>query len=57
MEKKKRCPICKKEKEEEIVDVCNAGYEYIIDLIKKDHPDWLEKDGSCPNCIDYYKKL
>ena len=29
--------------------------EHIIDLIKTDHPDWVENDGICKKCVEYYQ--
>ena len=31
--------------------------EYLIKLIEKDHPQWRHKDPTCPECIEYYRKL
>lgn len=30
--------------------------QHIVDVIKKDHPDWASQDGSCPRCMDFYRK-
>lgn len=30
---------------------------YIMEQIKKAHPKWVEKDGACPKCWEYYRKL
>ena len=57
MDKMKFRNVCGKSSKEEIVDVCTTAYDYIIEQIKKDHPEWVEKDGACPKCIEYYKKL
>ncbi len=57
MENKKKCPVCNKDLEESVVDVCCSAYEYIIERIKKDHPEWVEKDGACPKCVEQYKKI
>lgn len=57
MKNKKICPVCKKEIDEHVIDVCRESYQFIIDRIKQEHPDWVEKDGACPKCVDYYKKL
>ena len=29
--------------------------KHIVDLVKHDHPDWVEKDGLCQKCLEYYK--
>ena len=57
MEKKKYCPVCKKEMDEKSADICGMAYSYVIKRIKDDHPGWVEKDGACPKCLEYYKKL
>lgn len=57
MKNKKICPVCKKETDEHVIDVCRESYKFIIDRIKQEHPDWVEKDGACPKCVDYYKGL
>jgi len=30
--------------------------KHIVDIIKRHHPDWVEKSGVCPRCLDYFKK-
>jgi hypothetical protein len=30
--------------------------KHIVDIIKKDHADWVEDSGICPRCYNYYKK-
>lgn len=57
MAKMKFCKVCGRYTKEEIADVCTTAYEYIIERIKKDHPEWVEKDGACPKCLEYYKRL
>ena len=29
--------------------------KHIVDLIKVDHPDWIEQGGICKKCIQYYE--
>jgi hypothetical protein len=31
--------------------------EYLLNLVKKDHPRWREQDSVCRECIEYYRKL
>jgi len=31
------------------------GDKHVIELIKFDHPEWVEKNGLCQKCIEYYK--
>ena len=52
-----KCQIC-----DRTVDESNAlthikAEEYLLNLIKKDHPEWKETHGACPECINYYREL
>ena len=29
----------------------------VIEMIKKSNADWVEADGACPKCAEYYAKL
>lgn len=55
--KKYRCHICGRL----IHQSCSLEHakaeEYLLSLIKKDHPKWRQGDPTCPECIDYYRKL
>ena len=50
------CPLCQKKINRDLL-LFNAHTEqHILDVIKKDHPDWAAQDGTCKKCADYYKK-
>ncbi|MFH1128314.1 MAG: hypothetical protein V1699_02760 [Candidatus Omnitrophota bacterium] len=54
---KYKCQIC----EREIDDFASLSHikteEYLLDLIRRDHPEWKETKQTCHKCIDYYRKL
>lgn len=54
---KYRCQIC----DRDIDDFASIAHikaeEYLIDLIRKNHPEWKEDDKTCHKCIEYYRKL
>lgn len=54
---KYRCQIC----DRDIDDFASISHikaeEYLIDLIRKNHPEWKEDDKTCHKCIEYYRKL
>lgn len=54
---KYKCQIC----EREIDDFASIAHirteEYLLDLIRKDHPEWKETKGTCHKCVAYYRKL
>lgn len=29
--------------------------EHIIELVKERHPEWVEEDGMCQKCYEYYR--
>ena len=29
----------------------------VINAIKQQHPEWVEKDGTCARCWDHYRRL
>ncbi|MCR4337734.1 MAG: hypothetical protein NUV91_08020 [Candidatus Omnitrophica bacterium] len=49
-----RCPICAQEVSEDLVVYVDHTEKHIIDVIKSDHPDWIEKSGLCTRCLEYY---
>ena len=52
-----RCEICERfiDKKKALTHV--KAEEYIIGLIKKDHPEWNKQEGISGECLDYYRKL
>jgi len=51
-----KCPLCGKEVERDVTLFLDHSNEHVIDAIKKDHPDWVESDGTCQPCADYFEK-
>ena len=54
---KKECPICKRVVDEDITNLCQDAENWVIASIRRVHPEWVQKDGTCSKCLDYYKKL
>ena len=51
------CPICGESLHPEVADLHALCEQWTIDQIKKDHPEWVEADGLCPKCLEFYMKL
>ena len=51
------CQICAREIDESVALMHVKAEEYILDLIKRDHPEWNNGQGTCHECVDYYRKL
>ena len=50
------CPVCNKLMERNLLDIITHTDKHIVDVIKKLHPEWVEADGICKKCFEYYKK-
>ncbi len=31
--------------------------KFVLDSIRYDHPEWIDKKGDCPKCNEYYESL
>ena len=51
------CQICNRSVDESLALTHIKAEEYLLDLIKKDHPEWKEDKETCHKCIDYYRDL
>lgn len=47
------CPLCHKEAD----SLYHIAEQAVIDMIRRDHPEWIEPDGVCRKCIEYYESL
>ncbi|MFH1202437.1 MAG: hypothetical protein V1674_06070 [Candidatus Omnitrophota bacterium] len=54
---KYRCQICDREIDENVALAHVKAEEYLLGLIKKDHPQWKEDQKTCHRCIEYYRQL
>ena len=47
------CVLCKEDApslDEKIEDL-------VMDMIKRNNPNWVESDGACKRCVVYYENL
>ena len=49
------CSVCGKKVPGDMMVYMDHTERHVIDLIKMDHPEWVEKDGACRKCVEYYK--
>ncbi len=47
------CALCEKQVDQLHYDI----EQWILNTIVKNNPKWVEKDGSCMDCIAYYRSL
>ncbi|MEW5895566.1 MAG: hypothetical protein AB1650_07415 [Candidatus Omnitrophota bacterium] len=50
------CPVCRMDFNSDFEDYIHHVESEIVELIKRDHPEWSISDGTCPKCYKYYKK-
>ena len=56
-DKQYKCQICGRMVHEKHALAHAKAEEYLIRLIRNDHPQWHEDETSCPKCIAYYRDL
>ena len=49
------CPTCGQRMQRELTIIIPHTEEHIMDVITKKHPNWVEADGICKKCYEYYK--
>lgn len=52
-----RCSRCGKIIRGSLLLVHTKAEEYIIELLKRDHPEWVDHNGACSHCEQYYQAL
>lgn len=50
-----KCGVCQEKVEGDLLVYINHTEKHIIDEIKDSHPDWVEKNGICRKCVEYYR--
>ncbi|MBI4116022.1 MAG: hypothetical protein HY447_05575 [Candidatus Omnitrophica bacterium] len=50
------CPLCHQKIDRELTRFLDHTNQHIIDRIKEQHPEWVEADGACEACAEYYQK-
>jgi DNA-directed RNA polymerase subunit RPC12/RpoP len=54
---KYRCSICDRDIDDFVSIAHIKAEEYLLALIRRDHPEWKDEDIACHKCIEYYRKL
>ncbi len=48
-----KCKLCNNE----VDSITHFAEQWLLETIKSNNPQWVETDGACQKCIDYYKSL
>ncbi len=52
-----KCPLCGMEVPAETLAVHRLAEKYVLDRIREEHPEWVEKSGACAKCLAFYEAL
>ena len=47
------CKLC----DGDAMAIVHIAERWLLDLIRRENPLWVERDGACPKCIEYYRDL
>jgi hypothetical protein len=50
-----KCSVCNQKVDGDLMVFKFHTESHIVDLVKHDHPSWVEKDGVCEKCLEYYQ--
>ncbi len=50
------CSVCNQVVDGDLVAFQDHTEDHIIDVIKSKNPDWVESDGVCQKCVEYFRK-
>ena len=51
-----QCSVCKKRVAGDMIVYRDHTNRHIVDLVKHDHPEWVEGSGICKKCVEYYEQ-
>ena len=50
-----QCGVCGHKVNGDMLVYTQHTETHIVDVIKADHPEWVESSGLCSQCLAYYK--
>jgi len=50
-----QCTLCGSKVSADMMIYRDHMNKHIVELIKTDHPEWVEDSGSCRKCVEYYE--
>jgi len=51
------CQICGREVDESVALMHAKAEEYLLELIRRDHPEWKKDKDTCHHCVEYFREL
>lgn len=50
-----QCPLCNKQMDRDLILFLDHTNQHVIDRIKQANPHWIEENGVCQPCMEYYR--
>ena len=50
-----RCSVCNQKVGSDMLVYLDHTEKHVLELVKTDHPDWVESSGICQKCVEYYR--
>ncbi len=50
-----QCNVCGARVGADMIVYLDHTEKHVIDLVKHDHPEWIEQNGICQKCLEYYQ--
>ncbi len=51
------CPLCGTLVPPELLELHAWAEDWVLETIREKNPSWVESDGACQKCVEYYQKL
>lgn len=51
-----QCSVCHQKVSGDMLIYKEHTDKHILELVKLDHPDWVDDGGICQQCVAYYQK-
>ena len=51
------CPLCGTLVPPEMLELHAWAEDWVLETIREKNPSWVEPDGACQKCVEYYQKL
>lgn len=50
-----QCGVCQQKVSGDMMVFREHTEKHIVDLVRHDHPEWVEENGMCRKCLEYYR--
>ncbi len=51
------CPLCGTLVPPDLLELHAWAEDWVLETIREKNPSWVDSDGACEKCVEYYQKL